>query len=184
MVLGICGKIAAGKSEVLKILFEKGFYCIDADKIVHDLYVKDGLGTKRVAAVFGRKFLKSDGSVDRLKLRKVVFEDENKLKLLNDVIHPVVYEEIRELLCKNKNANVAIEATYFDEDFLADFVDKLVWVERPKEQIFATLIDERSFSEDLAEKAFALIDKLSDVDFVLKNEGSLKDLEKVVDSLF
>lgn len=184
MILGVCGKIASGKSEVLKILKKKKFYCIYADKIVHDSYKGGGVGACKIVAIFGKKFLNKHGDVDRIKLRDEVFYDENKLKLLNDIIHPVVYEEIAGILSKMKPLkNVAIEAVYFDEDFLSDFVDKLLWVERPKKQIIEVLIKDRGFSLELAEKSIVYINKPNKVDFTLKNDSDLSKLEKKVLSL-
>lgn len=156
MIIGITGKIASGKSRLMKEYEKRGFYCIYADKIVHDLYVSGGSGAKVISAVFGEKFLNKDGSVDRVKLRDMVFADEAKLKLLNDVIHPLVYEEISDLVKKNEGKNIAIEATYFDPNFLEDFVDEVVLVERPKEEIIKCLVEERGFTEEMAEKAWAL----------------------------
>ncbi len=184
MVLGVCGKIASGKSEVLKILREKGFYCVEADKIVHDLYKKGAQGARKIEVVFGKKFLKENGEVDRLKLRDEVFEDENKLKLLNDIIHPVVYEEIKSVLSRHHEKNIAIESVYFDSEFLGDFVSELLWIERPKEGILKVLIDDRGFTRDLAEKVFDYIQKPKEIDFVLKNDGSLSKLKEEVLSLF
>lgn len=184
MIIGVTGKIASGKSEILKIFGAHGFYCIDADKIVHDLYKSGGSGSKVIAAVFGDKFLAKDGSVDRVKLREEVFADEAKLKLLNDVIHPLVYEEIALLTKQNEAKNIAIEATYFDPNFLEDFVDKLIWVERSEVEILKVLVKERGFSPELAAKVFNNIEKPADVDFVLKNEGDLGDLRNSVGSVF
>lgn len=183
MIIGVNGKIASGKSEVLKMLSACDFYCIDADKIVHDLYRSGSSGAKVVAAVFGEGFLNEDGAVDRMKLRDEVFADENKLKLLNDVIHPLVYEEIAGLIQKNPGKNIAIEATYFDHDFLEDFVDKLVWVERPKVEILKVLTNERGFSPELAERVSSNVEKPADVDFILKNDGDLNDLNLEVGSI-
>lgn len=180
MILGICGKIASGKSEVLKILKKHGFYCIDADKIVHDLYESGGLGAKRVEAYFGKKFLQKDGSVDRAKLRQVVFSDENKLKLLQDIIHPAVYNEISSLLQKHTDEDIAIESVFFDKDFLGDFVDRLIWVERDKKEILRVLTQERGFDKNLARKAIDLVQKPQKVDFEVRNVGGLDLLEALV----
>lgn len=181
MIFGICGKIASGKSEVLKILKKNGFHCIYADKIVHDSYKSGGVGCKKIAAVFGVKFLNKKGEVDREKLRDEVFNDENKLRLLNDIIHPVVYVEIADILSKMKpSENVAIEAVYFDEDFLSDFVDRLLWVERPMDQMIEVLVVKRGFSMELAEKAIDYVHKPNEIDFTLKNIAALTSLESGV----
>lgn len=179
MILGVIGKIASGKSEVLKILEKEGFYCIKADKIVHDLYRAGGEGAKRIAAVFGKKFLNEVGGVDRIKLRNEVFNDEAKLKMLNNIIHPIVYGEIVRLLASVKHGNVAIELVYFDQNFLEDFVDEILWVERGKEDILKVLLEERGFDRELAEKAVNLVEKPKAVN-VLLNDGNLADLEEKV----
>ncbi len=184
MIIGVAGKIASGKSEVLKMLGERGFYCLDADKIVHDLYRIGGAGAKVVAAVFGGVFLNEDGSVNRVKLRDVVFADEAKLKLLNDVIHPLVYEEIAFLTKKHVGENVAIEATYFDPNFLEDFVDKLIWVERPEEEVLKVLVNERGFSQESSTVAYELIIKPREFDVELKNDGNLAFLKEQLGVLF
>ncbi|MBI2634846.1 dephospho-CoA kinase [Candidatus Peregrinibacteria bacterium] len=181
MVIGICGKIASGKSEVLKIFGRYGFFCIDADKIVHDLYKPGGLGAVRVAAYFGKRFLKKNGEVDRIKLRNAVFSNENKLKLLQDIIHPTVYNEISLLLQRHKDEDVAIESVFFDKDFLGDFVDQLIWVERDEKEILKVLKEERGFDDALARKAIDLVQKPEKGDiFELKNCGGLDLLEAYV----
>ena len=183
MILGISGKIASGKTEVMKVLQQRGFFCISTDKIVHDLYRPRAVGAEVIAEVFGDNFLNKDGSVDRLKLRAEVFTHKNKLKLLNKAIHPLVYDEISGLLQKNVGRNIAIEATYFDEGFLADFVDKLIWVERPEAEILKTLTGERGFSLELATKVMNSISKDSKIDLILKNSGDLSFLSQNLHSL-
>lgn len=180
MVLGILGKIASGKSEVLKILRKKGFYCIEGDKIVHDIYAKDAEGSQRIAAIFGSEFLKESGEVNRDKLRNVVFKNLDKLKMLNNIIHPVVYEEVVKLLKKHSSKDVVIELVYFDQDFLSDFVNKVLWIERSRDEILKILIEERSFNPEIAENAFESIGCPLKVDFVLKNNGSIEDLENSI----
>ena len=145
MILGVTGKIASGKTEVMNILRDHDFYCIYADKIVHNIYRKEGEGSKRVVAVFCEQFLSDSGEIDRLKLRNEVFQDENKLKMLNNIIHPIVYEEIVNLLKKHsgQHENIAVELVYFDTEFLGDFVDKILWVERPNEDIKKVLVEQR-----------------------------------------
>lgn len=183
MIVGVMGKIASGKSEIMRIFEEKGFFCIDADRIVHDLYQADGEGSKRIAAVFGDDFVDSSGAVDRVALRNEVFADENKLKLLNNIIHPIVFEEIINILSRKKE-NVAIEAVYFDQNFLDDFVDKLIWVERPMEEIRRILLNQRNFPSELVDFAIDSIKKPKEVDLVVNNVGSKSDLRRVVEECF
>ncbi len=180
MILGITGKIASGKSELLKILKNNGFYTIDADKIVHDLYKSGASGALKVAAYFGKKFLNKDGSVNKEKLRDEVFQNDDERKYLENLIHPEVYREVEDLLVKYKGKNIAIESVYFDSDFLDDFVDKLIWVERDEDKILKTLTEERGFSLGLAKKIISLFMKPEKLSNVLKNNSTLDDFKNLV----
>jgi len=179
MIIGICGKIASGKSEVLKIFEKKGFFCIDADQIVHELYRSGGPGANQIVETFGKKYLKENAEVDRTKLRELVFNYPEKLHILNKVIHPLVYSEIQSLLLPREK-DVAIESVYFDEDFLENFVNKLIWVERPNDRIIKTLVSERNFSSDCAVNALSLVKKPRKVDYVIENDDSVEELEDQV----
>lgn len=180
MILGICGKIASGKSEVMKILKKDGFYCIDADKIVHDLYKSGAVGAKKIAAYFGKKFLNKDGSVNRNKLREEILKNVDERKYLENLIHPEVYAEIERLLSRTRKRKIAIEMVYFDQNFLNDFVDKLIWVERPMEKILRVLMKDRGFKPEMAEQIANLVEKPARVDLVISNDGTIKDLAEIL----
>ena len=180
MILGILGKIASGKSEMLKLLKNKGFYTISADKIVSDLYKSGASGALKIANYFGDKFLNKDGSVDKIKLRDEVFNNEDERKYLENIIHPEVYNEILLLLKKHKDRNIAIESVYFDNNFLEDFVDKIYYVERPDEDIVKTLVDKRGFDISLANKVVKYFNPPADKRHIIKNNSSLEDFKNLV----
>jgi len=182
MILGVCGKIASGKSEVMGVLGEFGFHLLYADDIVHALYESGGLGAKKITEVFGCEFLNEDGSVNRKMLRELVFLDIEKLQILNDAIHPLVSDEMRKMI--SSNGNTAIESVYFDEGLLGAFVDKLLWVDRDVSRIKEVLSRQRGFSDELADKTLLLIQKPEKTDYVIANNGNLDDLKKEVVDLF
>lgn len=177
MILGITGKIASGKTEVMKVFEKSGFDCIYADKIVHELYKSGGEGAKKIENVFGNEFINKDKSVNRKKLRNLVFNNPKKLEILNKTIHPLVFKKIRILLNEMEGENIAIESVYLDFNSFDGLIDKIIWIERPVEEILKVLINEREFSEDLAKKAAKFITKPNKVDFIVKNEGNLSDLK-------
>ena len=96
MIIGLTGGIASGKSTVSKYLAEKGFKVYDADKIAKNIseekYVQE-----EIIATFGDKILDKNGNVDRKKLKEIVFENKDKLKKLNGIIHPKVIDFYKEL---------------------------------------------------------------------------------------
>lgn len=185
MVLGVCGKIASGKSEFLRLLGKRDWLCIDADQVVDELYKKGEKGQKRIEELFGREYLNLDGGVNKSKLRDLVYADLNKLKVLNEAIHPLVVDRIAEFLSgvDTSRSNSAIAASYFESGGLADLVDDIVWIERDQQDIEKVLVDERDFSKEMAKRVIDLIGKPKGTSFVIKNNNGLDDLEHEAESL-
>lgn len=94
-VIGIIGGIGTGKSTVLGILRDKyGAAIIEADAVGHDLMRQGEKLYQSEVALFGKEILDASGEIDRKKLGAIVFADKEKLKLLNDMAHPAIREEI------------------------------------------------------------------------------------------
>lgn len=179
-VLGVCGKTASGKSEVLKVLAGLGWKVLDADKIVHDLYRAGREGQRRIADFFGEEFISKNGNVNRRKLLKVVFGDRKKLKILNALIHPLVINEIRKFIdsCADSD-KVAVEAFYFEEKGLGKVVDKILFIERPLDEIKKSLND-RGVDGGLVGEILDMIPVSIRTDIILENNSTLKTLQKKV----
>lgn len=168
MILGICGHIGSGKSTALMVLKKTGWFVIDADEIVHDLYEANASGQRKISDFFGEEFLRRNGSVNRLKLRKIVFGNVRKLKILNALIHPLVLTEVTKILNKTDALKIAIEAAYFEDKCLGKLIDKLVLIDRPKASIKVN-------------KSVLVLDHLpKKYDLKISNNSTLKDFEKKV----
>jgi len=165
MIIWLTGGQGSGKSLVMKFLKEKGFVCIDADKIVHQLYRSGNEGEVLITKIFGKSFLNKQGNVCRTKLKKLALGNKENIEKLNKLIHPLVHKKIVELIDKylsSGRGNIAIEAVYFDDKKFGKIVDKVVFVDRKNNK-----------------REFSMI-KPSRVDHVLTNNGSIADLKKSV----
>lgn len=90
-IIGITGNIACGKTTVGSILLELGASrYIDADAIVHELYLPDQPLYDAVLHDFGPDVLANDGTIDRKALGAIVFKDHERLKQLEALVHPIV----------------------------------------------------------------------------------------------
>ena len=101
----ITGSIGSGKSAVCKLLAGLGFEIIDADSIAHEQL---NLCVSEVAAEFGDEVL-NGGKIDRKKLGALVFNDADKLKILERILHPKIRLEILSRAAKLESAG----RTYF-----------------------------------------------------------------------
>lgn len=181
-IVGIMGYLGSGKSTALSFLKKYGFYCIDADKIVHDLYEPGNDGWRKIKDFFGDEFLvKGEGKVNRSKLRKVVFNSAPKLRILEKIIHPLVFNEIRERINKADSDKIAIEAVRFDEKRMGVLPDIIVWIDSPCGEAYKRTAKNRNISEKEYETITGLQEKPEKIDFVIENNKSLDELAQKID---
>jgi dephospho-CoA kinase len=178
-ILGIAGKPASGKSEVLSVLGDVGWRPIDADKIVHDLYREGEPGCRKIVDFFGEDYLSENGDVDRVKLRGLVFDDLRKLKILNNLIHPLVHSEILAQIQAVSGENVAIEAIHFDPAVFEEILDGVLYVER-EEAALREVLEGRGLSDRQIDGVLGAFVEPFAKDLVIENNSSLEELEKKV----
>ena len=88
--IGLTGSIGVGKSFVASVLAELGCYVLDADDTAREVVAPGSAGLKEVVAEFGPEVLLDDGTLDRSRLGKLVFEDAEKRAVLNSILHPLI----------------------------------------------------------------------------------------------
>jgi dephospho-CoA kinase len=93
IVVGLTGGVATGKSTVAKMLQRCGAHVIDADVLARQVVEPDKPAWREIVATFGRKVLRSDRSLNRAALARIVFRHPGKLRRLGAIIHPRVARE-------------------------------------------------------------------------------------------
>src|SRR5215210_5476863 len=88
--VGLTGSIGVGKSFVASVLAELGCHVLDADETAREVVAPGSEGLKKVVAEFGLEVLQEDGTLDRSKLGKLVFEDGERRAVLNSTLHPLI----------------------------------------------------------------------------------------------
>ena len=89
-IIGLTGSVATGKSLVANLINKRGFKVLDADKISESLLQPHSSLLKEIAKILGDKILKKDGTLDREIIRQLIFDDPEKRKLLDSIMHPAV----------------------------------------------------------------------------------------------
>ena len=84
--IGLTGGIGSGKSTVADLLVERGAVLIGADRIVRELQAPGGSVFAGMVERWGDAIVSSDGSLDRQAVAEIVFNDEDELKALNDLV--------------------------------------------------------------------------------------------------
>jgi len=88
--IGLTGGIGSGKSTFASLLVDRGFVFIDADAISRQLTGIGGAALSQIRQVFGEDFVAPDGSMDRNKMRALIFAQPQAKAQLQDVLHPLI----------------------------------------------------------------------------------------------
>jgi dephospho-CoA kinase len=91
--VGLTGGIGSGKSTAAKMLREFGAAIVDTDEIAHELTRSGGAAISAILDAFGAGCLAADGSLDREKMRGLVFSDAEARKRLEAILHPMIRRE-------------------------------------------------------------------------------------------
>ena len=149
LIIGITGSIACGKSLVSNYLQEKGYTIIDADKIGHMALENDEV-KKQLVNKFGKSILK-DNEVNRVTLGKLVFENKENLKELNNIIHPQIRKNISEQIQVHKNEKlVFVDVPLLFEAKFDDLVEKIIVISLDEKIQLERLMNRNSLSKEEA----------------------------------
>lgn len=91
--VGLTGGIGSGKSTVADCFAVRGVPVVDTDLIAHRITAPHGVAMAQIAAQFGPEFVTPDGSMDRARMRALVFGDESARKRLEAITHPLIRSE-------------------------------------------------------------------------------------------
>jgi dephospho-CoA kinase len=149
-VIGLTGNIATGKSVVRRMLEHLGAYTIDADALSHRAIAKGAPGYQPVVQTFGNYILDQRGEIDRGKLGRLVFNDPEALKNLEEIVHPLVEQAVDLMIRRATQRVVVIEAIKLLEGKLAGQCDS-IWTTYAPETIQKNrLIKKRGMDEEQA----------------------------------
>lgn len=130
--VGLTGSIAVGKSYVCSVFAELGCHVLDADQTAREVVAPGTFGLERVVHEFGYEVLTPFGELDRKRLGAIVFADENKRKLLNSIVHPLVINAqdrwLRDHEDKDPNGIAIVDAALMIESGGYRRFDKLIVV--------------------------------------------------------
>lgn len=186
-LFGLTGGIASGKSTVAAILRRLGAAVINADELSREVVQPRQAAWKEIIETFGSDILQEDRSLDRKKLRKLVFHDPQARKKLEAIIHPRVRalaeQRIRELAAAGTSI-IVYEVPLLFEGQIHLWLRPVVLVacdlatqkQRLRQRDHLTDIE----AQQHLDAQMALEDKRKLADYVIENTGSLEDLERQV----
>lgn len=183
-VLGLTGGIATGKSTADSFFKKKKIPVVDADKIAHHIYDPAKPAYNAILAKFSQKLLDSENRIDRKKLGQLVFTDPIKLRQLNAIVQPFIYQEIDQQLnfYRQQSAKIVVlDAPVLYETNGQGRCDKVLVINLPYPMQLKRLMARNGLNEAAAKarikSQMPLVEKVARADYVVDNTGTIESLE-------
>ena len=195
LTIGITGMMGSGKSTALSFFNKKGIKTFDLDVEAKKLLKKNTSCYKKIVKSFDRKILNSNMTINRRKLRNLVFNDSAKRQILNSIIHPELGEQVISI-CNNLEKKggklVVFEGALISRKTkIGSFLNYILYIEAPKNILNSRIVKRDKIDEKNAKKLI-LMQKMIEknqkyADFIIRNDSSIKDfisrLNLVLDKL-
>jgi len=190
--IAITGGIASGKSELSTFLKNKGEVVIDLDEISHQLTDNNSDVINDIVQQFGQEVKNSNGSINRKKLSKIVFEDPKEMLTLEKILHPRIREAMLNEMNSYRTERVFVEVQLLAEKKMADLFDHIVIMSVSREMQIERLESIRGINRDLMDQILGKqlsneerIEKLQKFSlFIIDNNSSKKELVDKLEGLY
>ncbi|MGI9372480.1 MAG: dephospho-CoA kinase [Hyphomicrobiales bacterium] len=187
-ILGLTGSIAMGKSETSRMFRALGVPVFDADKAVHELYAKGGAAIEPLGKLFPDAII--DGAVDREQLGKRVLGDEQAMKQLEAIVHPLVREmrvEFIETARKEGHMLVVLDIPLLFETGYDEELDAIVVVSAPYEIQRERVLNRPGMTEEkfqaILSRQVPDAEKRKKADFIVDSSQGLEHAAEQVDQI-
>jgi dephospho-CoA kinase len=186
VVIGLTGRIGAGKSSVIAHLQGKGALALDADRLAHEAMAPGMPANLGIVDAFGASVLRPDGEIDRAALAAIVFADAERLAQLEAIVHPQVFHLAMERIGASKAPVVVIEAIkLLEARRLISLCDEVWVVTASEETVLRRLMESRGMS--MGEARMRLANQMPQAEMiqrahrVISNDGTIEDLHAGLD---
>ena len=190
-LVGLTGGIGSGKTAVSDALGKLGAGIVDTDLIAHQITTANGVAIPAIQKQFGAEYLDSNGSLDRAKMRALVFAKPEARKALEEITHPLIHQEAskqaKQLVAKGVPYLIFVVPLLVESGSWQGLIDYLVVVDCPEELQITRVMQRsklvRGEVERILQAQASRKDRLACAGLVIENQGSLAELDVAVNQL-
>lgn len=179
-IVGLTGGIGSGKSTVAALFAEKGIAVIDTDQLSRDVTTPGKSALAKIAAYFGPSILDGEGKLNRGRLRTIIFSDENKRKWLEQLLHPLIIDEMHRFAEKSSSPYVIAMIPLLFETESIPLIDRILVIDTSEDQqILRTQKRDNLTAEEVKSIISTQIirnERLQKAHDVIFNDGKIEDL--------
>lgn len=186
-IIGLTGGIGSGKSEVAELFAAFKIDIVDTDKIAREIVHVGSELLNKITEKFGTKILNQDGSLDRVKMRKIIFTDLHAKQWLEKLLHPVIYRQMYNQILVTKSIYCIVVIPLLVESHLLYPIDRILVVDTTEEQQIKRIVrrDEANEQEvkDIIATQATRAARLKIADDIIDNTKDKKYLQEQVAAL-
>lgn len=194
-IIGITGKMGSGKTTASCYINSKleNSVVLNVDDIAKKIYLSNKELLTKLKQCFGNEVFLCDNEINYRKLGKLVFNDCKQMKKLNELMFPLIYEEVKDYILKNKGKKkfIIIDAAVLFDAGLYNFCDKIILVKSNFKRRKKFLenkninISEKEIDERLRGQKIKIIN--DKVDYIINNNSDItkfyNNLNKIINEL-
>ena len=175
-LVGLTGGIGSGKTFIADLFRARGAAIVDTDLIAHRITAPQGAAMPLIAREFGSAFVAADGSLDRARMRALVFADDTARTRLERITHPLIRAETeREMMAASGAYVIVVVPLLVESGAWRSRVDRVLVVDCSVETQIARVIRRNAFSREqvvaIVERQAPREARLAAADDVLVNEN-------------
>ena len=182
--VGLTGSIGAGKSTVAQLFANLGIDIISADQMARQLTNQDSPALSLIVAHFGIKVLNQDKTLNRARLRELIFNNPEERQWLDQLLHPLIRQAIVEHLQLSQSAYTLIEIPLLKTKSDYPYLNRVLWVSAPEEVQLQRIISRdlctREQAQTILRSQNEAIRYANIADDIIDNTGDLEALKRRV----
>jgi len=185
--VGLTGGIGSGKSTVSDLFAALGVDIIDTDEISRALTSSGQPALDTIQERFGPDLVAADGALDRVRMRTLAFSDPSARQALQDILHPLIREEVQNRLSSTKGAYSIVVVPLLVESRGYKFADRILVVDCSEEQQVERVMQRSGLAKD---QVMAIMrtqsrreERLAAADDVIVNDAGIAELHERVAQL-
>jgi dephospho-CoA kinase len=181
LVIALTGGIGSGKSSVADHLATLGAAVVDTDAIAHRLTAAGGTGAAKIGEQFGADYLCDDGSLDRPRMRDLVFSDPNARKKLESILHPMIRAAVETAVQAASGPYIVLVVPLLVETgAYRDFIDRVLVVDCDESEQIVRVSQRSHLPGETVRKIMATqvsrVERLARADDVIVNDADITTL--------
>jgi dephospho-CoA kinase len=187
-IVGLTGGIGSGKTTIANLFAEHNITIVDADIVARDVVEVGSPALAKIAQHFGADFIQHDGQLDRALLRKQIFSNDTDKLWLNNLLHPIIREQLIEKMKAAQSIYCILVAPLLIENNLTTLVNRVLVIDVSEStQINRTTKRDNNSVEQvqaiIASQASRIIKQNHADDLLSNDNNSLASLKNTVGKL-